>query len=391
MGDNLDALGWAADAAVAGTAIAAWGDKLGKGTLDKSDPTWSAYKKWVEDDVCTSDSEDAEYNGYPAFGFNTAMPIWDSSISGSGDYIGYMYQSGSKKPTVGYMSKSSDTVITYGDGLRVNLDTSFAYNGRQYWYKELLLSGVTAGTYNNFIGKSANISLSDIRTTVASWLDTGVLPWGDTGEKEYTYVGGLAPSLGGAGVLEGDWDVVGVGEAEDEKETKLPWVGSPDLDHTISDVVSGEKTWTDVLDQVGVGVIDRTEEGDKVIDEDGVTTKDWVYAPAGVTTPDITIPDTGTVEPSKELSGYTLAGLEKIFPFCLPFDLIDFVNVLDAPAEAPHFKYAFPYPTLSGMQTYEIDIDLSPFDSVAELLRDMECLLFIVGLILITRSAMIRG
>ena len=255
----------------------------------------------------------------------------------------------------------------------------------------MLLSGVTAGTYNNFIGKSANISLSDIRTTVASWLDTGVLPWGDTGEKEYTYVGGLAPSLGGAGVLEGDWDVVGVGEAEDEKETKLPWVGSPDLDHTISDVVSGEKTWTDVLDQVGVGVIDRTEEGDKVIDEDGVTTKDWVYAPAGVTTPDITIPDTGTVEPSKELSGYTLAGLEKIFPFCLPFDLIDFVNVLDAPAEAPHFKYAFPYPTLSGMQTYEIDIDLSPFDSVAELLRDMECLLFIVGLILITRSAMIRG
>ena len=126
VGDNLDALGWAADAAVAGTAIAAWGDKLGKGTLDKSDPTWSAYKKWVEDDVCTSDSEDAEYNGYPAFGFNTAMPIWDSSISGSGDYIGYMYQSGSKKPTVGYMSKSSDTVITYGDGLRVNLDTSFA-------------------------------------------------------------------------------------------------------------------------------------------------------------------------------------------------------------------------------------------------------------------------
>ena len=391
MGDNLGALGWAADAAVAGTAIAAWGDKLGKGTLDKSDPTWSAYKKWLEKDVCTSDSEDAEYNGYPAFGFNTAMPIWDVSISSSGDYIGYMYQSGSKKPTVGYMSKSPDTVITYGDGLTAKLDTSFMYNGKQYWYTELLVSGVTAGTYNNFIGKSANISLTDIRTIVASWLDTGVLPWGDTGEKEYTYVGGLAPSLGGAGVLEGDWDVVGVGEAEDEKETKLPWVGSPDLDHTISDVVSGEKTWTDVLDQVGVGVIDRTEEGDKVIDEDGVTTKDWVYAPAGVTTPDITIPDTGTVEPSKELSGYTLAGLEKIFPFCLPFDLIDFVNVLDAPAEAPHFKYAFPYPTLSGMQTYEIDIDLSPFDSVAELLRDMECLLFIVGLILITRSAMIRG
>lgn len=113
VNDNLGELGWYADAAAAGVAIAKWGDKLGKGTLDKSDPTWSAYKQWVEDDVCTSDSEDAEYNGYPAFGFNTVMPIWDVSMSGSGEYIGYMYQSSSKKPTVGYMSNTSDAVITY--------------------------------------------------------------------------------------------------------------------------------------------------------------------------------------------------------------------------------------------------------------------------------------
>nr|DAX01721.1 MAG TPA: hypothetical protein [Inoviridae sp.] len=389
VGDNLGEWGWYADAAAAGVAIAKWGDKLGNGTLDKSDPTWSAYKKWVEDDVCTEDGEEAEYNGYPAIGFNVAMPIWDVSISGTGDYIGYMYQSGNKKPTIGYISKSPDMVITTASGSKYRLGTSIEYNGKQYWYTELLVSGITAGTYNNFIGKTSDMSMGDIRNTVASWLDTGVLPWGDTGEKEYTYVGGLAPSLGGAGVLDGDWDVVGVGEKEDEKETKLPWVGSPDLDHTISDVVSGEKTWTDVLDQVGVGVIDRTEEGSKVIDEDGVTTKDWVYADSTTKVPDITIPNEGEV--SKELKNYTFAGLEKIFPFCLPFDMIDFIKVLDATPQAPHFKYAFPYPTTSGMKTFEIDIDLSPFDSVAELLRDMECLLFIMGLVLVTRSRMIRG
>ena len=43
------------------------------------------------------------------------------------------------------------------------------------------------------------------------------------------------------------------------------------------------------------------------------------------------------------------------------------------------------------MATYDIVIDLSSFNSVAELLRDMECLAFIVGLIMITRSRMIRG
>lgn len=80
-----------------------------------------------------------------------------------------------------------------------------------------------------------------------------------------------------------------------------------------------------------------------------------------------------------------------MFPFCLPFDLIDFIKVLDAPAEAPKFTIPFKYPTRSGTATYDIVIDLSSFNSVAELLRDMECLAFIVGLIMITRSRMIRG
>ena len=152
---------------------------------------------------------------------------------------------------------------------------------------------------------------------------------------------------------------------------------------------AGAKTWSDVLDTVGAGVIDRTDAGDMVIDDDGVTEKEWTYSPAIPTTPDITLPD--TPEASKELKDYTLAGLEKLFPFCLPFDLIDFIKVLDAQPEAPCFTIPFMYPTKDGLAKYDITIDLSQFDSVASLLRDMECLLFIVGLIMITRSKMIRG
>ena len=400
VNEKKDEFGWWADSAVAGTAIAKWGDKLSSGTLDKSDPTWTAYKDWLKDDVY-SESEMGEYNGYPTIGINESMatgstdgaPVWDVVVPSDAYCVRFTF-SNEDSYIGGYMSTDKNLAMEYNDGKSMfSLNSSYTFNGVKYYVGTYLFrSNVEMYGVCNYLGCTNSSSWSptvEMMQTVAGWLDAGAVPGTGTKEKEYTYVGGLSGVLGGAGVLEGDWDVVGVGEKEDEKETKLPWVGSPDLDHTISDVAAGEKTWTDVLDQVGVGVIDRTEEGSKVIDEDGVTTKDWVYADSTTTVPDITIPNEGEV--SKELSNYTFAGLEKIFPFCLPFDMIDFIKVLDAPAQAPHFKWSFPYPTTSGMKTYEIDIDLSPFDSVAELLRDMECLLFIMGLVLVTRSRMIRG
>lgn len=403
VNDNLDEWGWYADAAVAGTAIAKWGDKLGKGTLDKSDPTWSAYKKWVEDDVCSESSDVGTLNGYPTLEKNEPY-VFGSTGSyvycKSGTYQVFTFESpGGVQPGIivfndVYSHYIRHIITDKGHTSETGASYSmyrYKYNGVTYYYDffQGLEDRYKVDSLANYLGDWTTYGTWNEFVAYVCGLYVNGLPVSGNNEKEYTYVGGLAPSLGGAGVLEGDWDVVGVGEKEDEKETKLPWVGSPDLDHTISDVVSGEKTWTDVLDQVGVGVIDRTEEGSKVIDEDGVTTKDWVYADSTTTVPDITIPNEGEV--SKELKNYTFAGLEKIFPFCLPFDMIDFIKVLDATPQAPHFKYAFPYPTTSGMKTFEIDIDLSPFDSVAELLRDMECLLFIMGLILVTRSRMIRG
>lgn len=380
VNEKKDEFGWWADSAVAGTAIAKWGDRLSSGTLDKSDPTWSAYKDWLKDDVY-AEPEIGELNGYPAIPMNEMLPSCIRKDIKYGNYVGITWRESDKIRAL-YVTDDSQPS---GYGSRILVDGNWYYYGTRI---DLVPEDSSIYNYIGVMGKDFD-GFMDIVNTAVGWLKQGYVPNTQTGEREYTYVGGLSGVLGGAGVLEGDWDVVGVGEAEDEKETKLPWVGSPDLDHTISDVAAGEKTWTDVLDQVGVGVIDRTEEGSKVIDEDGVTTKDWVYADSTTTVPDITIPNEGEV--SKELSNYTFAGLEKIFPFCLPFDMIDFIKVLDAPAQAPHFKWSFPYPTTSGMKTYDIDIDLSPFDSVAELLRDMECLLFIMGLILVTRSRMIRG
>ena len=107
---------------------------------------------------------------------------------------------------------------------------------------------------------------------------------------------------------------------------------------------------------------------------------------AGATDVPVTIP----VEKYGSIDDYKLS-LTSVFPFCIPFDLINLIKVFSATPEAPKFKFPIKYPTGQGYGTYELDIDLSSFDPVAKVVRILETALFILGLIKITRSNMIRG
>ena len=79
--------------------------------------------------------------------------------------------------------------------------------------------------------------------------------------------------------------------------------------------------------------------------------------------------------------------LTKYFPFCIPFDLYDLFTCLNADPVAPVIRWELPMP---GGSTYPIELDLSPFNSVAQLLRRMQLLLFCVGLAIKTRD-LIKG
>lgn len=83
---------------------------------------------------------------------------------------------------------------------------------------------------------------------------------------------------------------------------------------------------------------------------------------------------------------WSLGDLSNKFPFSIPFDLVSLVTVLDAPAEAPKFEGTVDF----GFTTWDYDIDLAPFDNVAAACRIAETLLFVFGLIIITRN-LIRG
>lgn len=86
------------------------------------------------------------------------------------------------------------------------------------------------------------------------------------------------------------------------------------------------------------------------------------------------------------MENFTL-DLKKFFPFCIPFDLYAFLTCLNAEPEAPVISWQVLTP---GGSPYLLEIDLSAFDSVAQLLRRLQLLVFCIGLAFKTRD-LIKG
>lgn len=100
-------------------------------------------------------------------------------------------------------------------------------------------------------------------------------------------------------------------------------------------------------------------------------------------------PDPDAPATDAEAAPYT-ADLTTVFPFCIPFDLIRAFKVLSAEGEAPVYKMPLKIDYKSIHVSEAWQIDMSDFASVIQILRVMETLGFIVGLILVTRK-LIRG
>ena len=92
--------------------------------------------------------------------------------------------------------------------------------------------------------------------------------------------------------------------------------------------------------------------------------------------------------PDADVGAGLVADLKSIFPFCIPFDLIACIKGLAAEGEPPKWVMRIPMPL---DYTWVITVDMADFEGVVKVLRAGEDVLFIIGLIMITRSLMIRG
>lgn len=140
-----------------------------------------------------------------------------------------------------------------------------------------------------------------------------------------------------------------------------------DLEDVLSDVIEGDRSIPDVLEDAKVFPVPDTDEAIQ-----DALSKVEAAAPA--------------------IDKYKLS-LAEFFPFCLPFDFVDFIQVLKADPVAPEFTISMPvgYSSTDGVLWQEYTINLSMFDQVAYWVRQFELLAFIVGLIMATRSMFIRS
>ncbi|HIW21057.1 MAG TPA: hypothetical protein H9887_03440 [Candidatus Dorea intestinavium] len=99
-----------------------------------------------------------------------------------------------------------------------------------------------------------------------------------------------------------------------------------------------------------------------------------------------TDPDGG--EPSKPDTEKLQFDLSKLFPFCIPFDLINFFSALSSEPEP--MKFDIPIMSETFGIDYTFHIDMSIFNSVAVIFRLCIIMIFIFGLIVVTRS-LIKG
>ena len=85
-------------------------------------------------------------------------------------------------------------------------------------------------------------------------------------------------------------------------------------------------------------------------------------------------PDTGK---DTDNNSFT-ADLKELFPFCIPFDIVDCFRLFNAEPETPRVKFPIHFGIVD--KDYTFDIDLKDFNDVAGVCRTSFLILFMVGL-----------
>ena len=91
------------------------------------------------------------------------------------------------------------------------------------------------------------------------------------------------------------------------------------------------------------------------------------------------------------LQGFMLpATITEKFPFCVPFDIAKCLKLFSVSGrEAPKWEGIIKYGS-KGENEYKVTIDLKDFEPIAKIVRPLEFIVFLVGLIIITRD-LIKG
>lgn len=349
-----------------------------------------------EDLACYSFSADVYTEGQAVGTYNGVEYKFD--LSGRGLFIIYsavygyrfalVYQNGG-----GYVSSVTLPCKCYRDGSLISITT-----GTGFSFGNAFAASVPIINENNvsaFINNGCDISYAENFETMGAQQPDGIMGDGN----DYGLTSGHGYEWGNVK----DWLHDGVGNTDvltgDFCGTRSwDWV----RDKIWEKYMNGELTYEQAMAYTNAVAVSQTGVYDPAIERVRVD-------PLAVVLP---LPDVyvgeweDTIDPPSDeeeeekpvadiqggINAATAAGLgsvlTNVFPFCIPFDLFYLVDVLNAEPETPHFEFLIPFP--DPVEDYTWVVDFEKFEEIAKIVRVCETILFIGGLILITRN-IIKG
>lgn len=320
-----------------------------------------------------------------------------SSISGHSARVGYTcYTGGVFSPCadylhfkINYIDSSNSNIHKYFEGAIIKntgnyyvdgklhtASSAFVYEGNTYYIQYLMAvaswapDAIKAGSAS--LGSiSAMDGLDSIETACYMLLD-GAFDDSLISASSDLILGLIQAPIDG--VAFGDLEAYSAyaggaislpGIADDEEKLHLP-VRIPGLEYN-DDVI----TQTQEEAQTGVTDLEFVFTGDDVVTDDTVI--DTVVGAAQSVIDHFT--------PSGTITDYSL-DLTALFPFCIPFDVYNFLSVLRAEPVAPVFEFDLNL----GVASAPICIDLSGWSDLASIVRALEVALFCIGLALKTKE-----
>lgn len=366
-------------------AVSEWWNDVIHGSLNQASSCWSAFKEWLSS-FTSSTSLNVDINNTivsmcDILGYNCSSSI----TSDINPFLAYYNPTGNRLYFFSPVNNSSDFsyYISYNDSTSkyvINFSSAcyvrFVYltNNKSFSNNDLNLSSSGALNYNLNLYSNA-IYLQDF--------------WGDLSVNTSVSIHNIIGS-----VSDFDFDIYNPNILDEVSlfpssatSTSIPDVVPLPWQNLGDDVSAINEKIDSIIDRINTGVLDIASAMALLQSILGVLTA----VADGTLQPVIPDDETGDepniedeVNQNIENTGFILTGLEKVFPFCIPFDLYAFMTLLVSDPVAPVIEFPIYNPVTDTNEI--IEIDFSVWESVVILFRYIFDFLFIIGLLLMARA-----
>lgn len=320
-------------------------------------------------------SENYIYTGIPA-SINKPSLKWSTAGSDSSGKYNIVHVAESARAFDrfgGY--KISDTAYNFCSsiGSSISNDIRLSCNGVSTWYRvsdgSVYRTQAFTSLINMNVSASCNFPLFGTKEALINYLKTGDDSTAINKESKKLVWADVKSMAGKLPSTFNSLTNLPIGKALSSNALKD---FNKDMTNYRKTASPDDLTNTDTLTKVATETMQKEVEKNTV-DEKEKEDEDTKPAPM----PEYPTPDKVDIDGSEATRDWRL-----VFPFCIPFDMIDLYRVFVAEPQAPHWEIPLKSETFNIDYTFVIDFE--QFEVLAEIFRTFQIILFILGLCMIT-------